>query len=548
MEGVAEGSDASFTGFGASAGGFGASTGGFGASSEGTFGAGGFGEGTFGAGGFGEAQQFGSTDFGGGGFGQPPAAFGSGSTGFGEAQGPHTTTGTTGGFGAGGFGASDGGFGAPASGAAPGSFGASTGGFGASTGGFGASSEGTFGAGGFGEGTFGAGGFGEAQQFGSTDFGGGGFGQPPAAFGGGSTGFGQTPAFPATKLEVIAEGFGVGYPMTSNPFEAFPTADSGPQFSYQAFPTAGSGPPEFFYHGTSLEAAMKIQQVGFDVGRSGSNNGAQLGRGLYVTTTMQKALNYAAKHPCQGAIFELKVDLGRCYTVHVNDSNRAKWQEMGYDSAWAPEGVLPAAGSFEENCIKDPRPPRVQITKVSLGHTGEAKRAGYWIDSAGKLQKGLTFSLPFGFGGPAPTKLAPKPVVPPRDASNSEDCKSQTSKGSSKSASSRISSISSMLKRRFLQRTGFGVAASDSSSVCQDFDSDTSSVYHVCHVFDDDSDTSSVVGSGEHKKDKMFSLSLYKVRACSRYNASAAAAGSGTSTTTTKKRSRNVCSCETKLD
>ena len=58
---------------------------------------------------------------------------------------------------------------------------------------------------------------------------------------------------------------------------------------------AGMQQPQIteFYHGTSVEAAMSIQATGFDVSRSGSNAGAMLGPGLYVTTTLQKALTYA---------------------------------------------------------------------------------------------------------------------------------------------------------------------------------------------------------------------------------------------------------------
>jgi len=138
-----------------------------------------------------------------------------------------------------------------------------------------------------------------------------------------------------------------------------------------------------FYHGTSLEAAENIQKVGFDVTRSGSNAGAMLGRGLYVTSTLEKAINYAKRMPCQGAIFEVQVQLGKCYRVSANDSNMAKWQEMGYDSAWAAAGIF---GEREENCIKDPRPPRVKITDVILGHTGEARRAGYSVVN-GRLTK-----------------------------------------------------------------------------------------------------------------------------------------------------------------
>jgi hypothetical protein len=37
-----------------------------------------------------------------------------------------------------------------------------------------------------------------------------------------------------------------------------------------------------------LEAAINIQEVGFDVQLSGSNAGAALGRGLYVTTSWRK--------------------------------------------------------------------------------------------------------------------------------------------------------------------------------------------------------------------------------------------------------------------
>ena len=133
-----------------------------------------------------------------------------------------------------------------------------------------------------------------------------------------------------------------------------------------------------------VDQTLNIQKVGFDVAQSESNAGAMLGRGLYVTTTLQKALNYAAPKPCQGAIFELQVHLGRCYRVTSrDDSNRTKWQEMGYDSAWAAEGII---GEREENCIKDPRPPRVTIKNVILGHTGEAKRAGYSVVN-GRLRK-----------------------------------------------------------------------------------------------------------------------------------------------------------------
>ena len=48
-----------------------------------------------------------------------------------------------------------------------------------------------------------------------------------------------------------------------------------------------TGPPTEFYHGTSLEAALTIQEKGFDVDLSGSNAGAMLGPGVYITTSLQ---------------------------------------------------------------------------------------------------------------------------------------------------------------------------------------------------------------------------------------------------------------------
>lgn len=138
--------------------------------------------------------------------------------------------------------------------------------------------------------------------------------------------------------------------------------------------------PKNFYHGTSLEAAISIQKKGFRVDLSGTNAGAALGPGVYITTTLEKALNYAKANPCQGAVLQLEVHLGRCYEVKDDSlAERKAWQERGYDSAWAKEGVI---GEREENCVVDPT--RVKITNVFLGKTGEAQAAGYTVED-GKL-------------------------------------------------------------------------------------------------------------------------------------------------------------------
>jgi len=135
-------------------------------------------------------------------------------------------------------------------------------------------------------------------------------------------------------------------------------------------------PPREFYHGTSLEAALAIQRDGFNVDLSGSNAGAMLGDGLYITTTLEKALNYAKPNPNAGAIFRLQVDLGRCYTVtEKHDPLRRTWGDQGFDSAWSKAGLI---GVREENCVKDPAR-RVKIEDVILGNTSLARNAGYGV-------------------------------------------------------------------------------------------------------------------------------------------------------------------------
>lgn len=136
--------------------------------------------------------------------------------------------------------------------------------------------------------------------------------------------------------------------------------------------------PTDFYHGTSLDAVLGIQREGFRVDLSGSNAGACLGDGMYVTTTLEKALNYAKPKEHAGAVLRLRVDLGKCYDVtHREDPYRKTWHEHGYDSAYARVGVI---GEREENCVRDPAR-RVKIVDVLLGHTGEAKSAGYAVEN-----------------------------------------------------------------------------------------------------------------------------------------------------------------------
>jgi hypothetical protein len=139
--------------------------------------------------------------------------------------------------------------------------------------------------------------------------------------------------------------------------------------------------PVEFYHGTSLQKAISIQQSGFRVDLAGTNAGAMLGDGVYITSTLEKAMNYAKPNPHAGVIFQLRVHLGKCKQVVRGDPLMRTWYLHGYDSAWSPAGVN---GEREENCVRDPG--RITITNVIFGDTVKAKRNGYQI-RAGKLER-----------------------------------------------------------------------------------------------------------------------------------------------------------------
>ena len=140
-----------------------------------------------------------------------------------------------------------------------------------------------------------------------------------------------------------------------------------------------------FYHATTLESALQIQEAGFRVptGPSEQKAGALLGSGVYCTVTLQKAMKYC-DGPHGGIIFELAVDLGKCKTLGENDPMMTTWQQHGYDSAWAPTGAGGRGAGLEENCIKDPK--RIKIKQAIAGHSYKLRQAGYHIVGGKILQ------------------------------------------------------------------------------------------------------------------------------------------------------------------
>ena len=146
-----------------------------------------------------------------------------------------------------------------------------------------------------------------------------------------------------------------------------------------------------FYHGTALEAGLTIQKCGFNVDLSGSNAGTMLGNGVYLTTTLGKAMSYTSEPPAGramagtrphgGCVLTLKVDLGKTKEMTRHDPMMRTWHEHGFDSAHSGDGVN---GKMEEHCVRDAE--RVTIVDVVLGNTGKAESAGYSV-LGGRLHK-----------------------------------------------------------------------------------------------------------------------------------------------------------------
>ena len=60
---------------------------------------------------------------------------------------------------------------------------------------------------------------------------------------------------------------------------------------------------------------------------------------MYCSTTLTKALGYAAHNKYDGVVLKLKVDLGQCLELKPGDPLTRKWQQF-YDSAFAPAGTV----------------------------------------------------------------------------------------------------------------------------------------------------------------------------------------------------------------
>jgi RNA:NAD 2'-phosphotransferase (TPT1/KptA family) len=111
------------------------------------------------------------------------------------------------------------------------------------------------------------------------------------------------------------------------------------------------------YHGTSKEAAERIQKEGFK-----PSEGGMLGKGVYMSSDISKARAYAGGG---GVVLEAEVDVGKVKKIDRQHHPQQKTWQGQYDTAWVPPACGMVKSGREESCIKDPHKielaPRVHI-------------------------------------------------------------------------------------------------------------------------------------------------------------------------------------------
>ena len=131
--------------------------------------------------------------------------------------------------------------------------------------------------------------------------------------------------------------------------------------------------PTHLYHGTSLQAALNIQEQGFKTDRI--SHGSNLGRGVYASSSIAKANSYA--NDKTSVVLLLKVDLGRCaMTTRMRTDWHPAFDSIYYRNSYA-----------DEFCIWDPK--RVTVVDVIPTCGMDLMTAGYKVNGNGRLEKNL---------------------------------------------------------------------------------------------------------------------------------------------------------------
>ncbi|KAM4015437.1 uncharacterized protein ACNLHF_002105 [Anomaloglossus baeobatrachus] len=113
------------------------------------------------------------------------------------------------------------------------------------------------------------------------------------------------------------------------------------------------------YHGTTYSAAKDIIKTGFRQSSDG-----MLGRGVYVSRDMNKALRYPLNNQTDQVVLKLRVNVGKVKKIDYQGHPMQKtWHDNGYDTAWVPAFCGAVKSGLEEDCIWDPE--RIKVVGIA---------------------------------------------------------------------------------------------------------------------------------------------------------------------------------------
>ncbi|XP_077312039.1 uncharacterized protein LOC143932992 [Lithobates pipiens] len=114
------------------------------------------------------------------------------------------------------------------------------------------------------------------------------------------------------------------------------------------------------YHGTTSSIAESIIKNEFRQSEDG-----MLGRGVYVSRDISKALRYPLFNKADQVVLKLRVNVGKVIKIACKHHPLKKtWHKYGYDTAWVPPNCGMINSGLEEDCVWDPQ----RIKVVGIAH------------------------------------------------------------------------------------------------------------------------------------------------------------------------------------
>ncbi|XP_040182600.1 uncharacterized protein LOC120915857 [Rana temporaria] len=111
------------------------------------------------------------------------------------------------------------------------------------------------------------------------------------------------------------------------------------------------------YHGTTSSIAESIIKNEFRQSEDG-----MLGRGVYVSRDISKALRYPLFNKADQVVLKLRVNVGKVIKIASKHHPLKKtWHQYGYDTAWVPPNCGMINSGLEEDCVWDPQ--RIKVVE-----------------------------------------------------------------------------------------------------------------------------------------------------------------------------------------